>query len=112
MNSSQNEKFESFDDYLHYYAPRISPFVTKDMFDEISKNPSNIFKFINKETYESVTKHTNYECEPFFDKIKVKIYLNNKEGKLIQSEKCLASHVLEQVFDENDQLISEELKEL
>ena len=45
MNSSQNEKFESFDDSLHYYAPRIFPFVTKDMFDEISKNPSNIFKF-------------------------------------------------------------------
>lgn len=111
MNHSQNEKFESFDDSLHYYALRISPFVTKDMFDEISKNPSNIFKFINKETYESVTKHANYECEPFFDKLKVKIYLNKKGGQLIQSEKCLATYVLVQVFDD-DQLISEELKEL
>ena len=40
------------------------------------------------------------------------IFLNNDRGNFIQTEKCMASHVLVQVFDENDQLISEELKEL
>lgn len=111
MSNIEN-KFDSFDDSLLYYTRRISPFLTKDMFNELSMNPSDISKFMNKETYDSVTKHTNYECEPFFDRLKLKIYLINKNNKFTQSEKCLATHILEQVFDENNQLVSEEIKEL
>lgn len=110
--SNIKNKLDSFDDSLIHYTLKISPFLTKDMLNEISRNPSDISKFMNKETYESVTKHANYECEPFFDRLKVKIYLNKKGGQLIQSEKCLATHVLEQIFDDDNQLVSEKLKEL
>ena len=40
------------------------------------------------------------------------IYLTEDEGKFVRSHKVVASHVLEQVFEEDDQLIIEELKEL
>lgn len=42
----------------------------------------------------------------------IRIYLTEEEGKFVRSHKIIATHVLEQVFDENDQLISEELKKL
>lgn len=46
------------------------------------------------------------------DNGKIMIYLTEDGGKFVRSHKVVASHVLEQVFDEDDQLISEELKEL
>jgi len=46
------------------------------------------------------------------DNGKIMIYLMEHEGKFVRSHKVVASHVLEQVFDDDDQLISEELKEL
>lgn len=42
---------------------------------------------------------------------KIIIYLSKNNGKFEQECKCYASHYLEQIFDENNQIVSEVIKE-
>ena len=105
--------FDSFGEGGLYYLPKILPFLNKREFNNIKKMDALEFdRFMNKKNYESLTKKAFYECGLYFNNVKINIYLNKKNNRFIQCEKCLATHVLEQVFDEDDQLISEELKKL
>ena len=42
---------------------------------------------------------------------KINIYLKKVQGGFVEECKCFGTHLLEQVFDENNDLISEVIKE-
>lgn len=53
-----------------------------------------------------------YEIFPLENKICIKLYLHSSSIGFVEMKKSLASHVLEQVFDEEGNILSEEIKEL
>ena len=61
--------------------------------------------------YENSPNKIIYEVFPVTDGKKITIYLTKKGDSISVIGKSFASHCLEQVFDENDQVISETIKE-
>ena len=60
--------------------------------------------------YENTPEKITFESSSINKGKLIKIYLEKKGKKYSKIGKTFASHVLEQVFDEDNQLISEELK--
>lgn len=52
-----------------------------------------------------------YEVFPLKSGKKIIIYLKNVRGKYVENPKCFGTHVLEQIFDENNNVVSEVIKE-
>ncbi len=62
--------------------------------------------------YQKTPEKQFIEVLPFSEGKKIKIYLKEKNRKYVETPIVFASHLLEQVFDKDNQLVSEELKEL
>lgn len=107
-----NENVDGFDDSVVYHVPRLTQFLTKADLKWIVDNPTHRLKFFNniKKIYTIKSKTTFHEVEPYLNFGKIFIYLKRKGNKYVQSEKFRASHVLEQVFDNQGNVVSEEIK--
>ena len=53
----------------------------------------------------------DHEVIPYNNGKKVIIYLEKREESFIRTGKCFGTHYLEQIFDKNNELLTESIKE-
>ena len=95
---------------------RIPPeFLQENYFDVYSKlylkTNDSIICLEDEYPYENSPNKIIYEVFPVTEGKKIIIYLTKKRDSFSLIGKFFASHCLEQVFDENDHVISETIKE-
>lgn len=95
---------------------RIPPeFLQENYFDVYSKlylkTNDSIICLEDEYPYENSPNKIIYEVFPVTEGKKIIIYLTKKRDSFSLIGKSFASHCLEQVFDENDHVISETIKE-
>ena len=109
-----NNYFDSFGEGLIFYFKKIKPFLTKNELHYLEQlDPQELTKWIEsiEERYNFLSKKAQYEVEPFFEGCKIIIFLDKNDEAFTITEKINAPFCLEQIFDENDQVISETIKE-
>lgn len=105
MNNLETPIFDSFGGNLEEFTPKILPFLTEDFFRNNRLTNKNI-----KEEYENLSHKAIYEFDYNYPILKLFIYLSIKGDSYSPSKKSLATHVLEQVFDDDGNIVQEDLK--
>lgn len=105
MSNKNKPLFDSFGGDLEKYTPKIMPFLSNDYIQKNNLNRDNI-----REEYEKLSQDALYELDYSYPLIKLFIYLFKEGNQYSISKKFSASHILEQIFDDEGNIVQENLK--